>query len=148
MNTIQITLAALTVSLIACSNTPSTGSDEQAQLFINQLDTLSPARAYSVDFIAQERVNHCNATYTKKELERLNKTDYMVALTTSFKTYVTPDEFPAFVTAIKKTRDCDSDQWAKDVKAYLSNSMEFKADIDARRINMAKGKNMTLVESL
>lgn len=135
-------LFILPIALIGCSSSqlpdiqPNTRTDTQhqeAKAYLQQLKAESQNAAFMVHFIAKEREENCNAPYTKSTLEALAKFDPIVAEGTALQSYSTTAVFPAYLSALKVTMNCDSNQWMKDVNEYVTTSPVFKTNVEMLR---------------
>ncbi|MGR5187311.1 hypothetical protein ACPV3S_12905 [Photobacterium damselae] len=102
-------------------------------LSISTTTTAEPTTTSSIDYmvelVGKAREANCQVPFTQAERERL-LTDPMVVIGRSYKQWVGPNEFPAFLNVINATMNCDSEKWVRDMKHQLASSPDFKAHLE------------------
>ncbi|WP_340642497.1 hypothetical protein [Photobacterium damselae] len=93
-----------------------------------ELDAVAPHTDFMINLVGKAREANCQVPFTQAERDHLS-TDLMVVIGGSFKQWVDPNEFPAFLDVINATMNCDSEKWVKDMKHQFATSEEFKAKL-------------------
>ncbi|MGR5096974.1 hypothetical protein ACPV5O_26795 [Vibrio maritimus] len=112
-------LTSVCIALVLAGCQSSNVESTSTQNYLSELDKVAPNHAFMTKWIAQARQEKCAAPYTIEALKQLSESDPMVVIGASFRESIPRSEFPTYLTAMKQSFDCDSEQWIKRFKQYL-----------------------------